>query len=80
MVKLQTLKREFDNLKMQAVIVPKTIKIEVNGKAKKFLEVEAEVAQEEEVVPEEEVEVYLIREMFNVTITTGMTTLKENAD
>lgn len=33
-----------------------------------------------EVVSEEEVKVDLIREMFNVTIVTGMVTLKENAD
>ena len=61
-------------MKMQAVVVPKPIKVEVNGEAKKFLELQAKVVQEEEV------EVYLIREMFNVTIVTGMATLKENAD
>ena len=65
---------------MQATVVPKPIKVEVNGKTKIFLEVEAEVAQEEEVVLEEEVEVDLIREMFNVTIVIDMATLKENVD
>ena len=37
-------------MKMQAAAVPKPIKVEINVKAKKFLEVEAEVIQEEEVV------------------------------
>ena len=45
---------------MKEVVVPKPIKIEVNGKAKNFIEVEAEVAHEEEVVPKD-VEVDLIR-------------------
>ena len=67
-------------MKMQVGIVPKAIKVKVNGKSKIIQEVEEEVAQVEEVVLEEEVEVDLIREMFNVTIVTGMVTLKENAD
>ena len=67
-------------MKMQLAAVPKAIKVKVNGKAKVIQEVEEEVAQVEEVVSEEEVEVDLIREMFNVTIVTGMATLKENAD
>lgn len=67
-------------MKMQVVAVPKAIKVKVNGKAKIIQEVEEEVAQVEEVVSEEEVEVDFIRKMFNVTIVTGMVTLKENTD
>ena len=67
-------------MKMQVAAIPKAIKVKVNEKAKIIQEVEEEVAQVEEVVSEEEVEVDLIREMFNVTIVTGMVTLKENAD
>ena len=52
----------------------------VNGKAKILQDVEEVVAQVEEVVLEEKVEVDLIREMFNITIVTSMVTLKENAD
>eukprot|EP00253_Pinus_taeda_P028808 PITA_28808 len=71
---------KLQKMKMQVAATPKTIKVKVNGKAKIIQEVEEEVAQVEEVVSEEEVEVDLIREMFNVTIVTGMVTLKENAD
>jgi len=65
---------------MHVAAVPKPIKVKVNGKAKIIQEVEEEVAQVEEVVSEEEVEIDLIREIFNVTIVTGMVTLKENVD
>eukprot|EP00253_Pinus_taeda_P029235 PITA_29235 len=53
---------------MQATVVPKEIK--VDDKIKILQEIEEVVAQVKEVVLEEEVEVDLIREMFNVTIVT----------
>ena len=67
-------------MNMQAAAVPKAIKVKGNGNAKILQEVEEEVAQVEEVVSKEEVEVDLIREMFNLTIIIGMTTLKKNTD
>eukprot|EP00253_Pinus_taeda_P028502 PITA_28502 len=57
---------------MQVATIPKEIKVKVNGKAKMIEEVEEEMAQVEEVVSKEEVEVDLIREMFNVTIVTAI--------
>eukprot|EP00253_Pinus_taeda_P017610 PITA_17610 len=78
--KLFPLNYKLQRMKMQVAAPPKAIKVKVNGKTKIIQEVEEEVAQVEEVVSEEEVEVDLIREMFNVTIVTGMVTLKENAD
>eukprot|EP00253_Pinus_taeda_P019490 PITA_19490 len=61
---------------MQATVVTKEIKVKVNGKAKILQEVEEEVAQEEEVVSGKDVEVDLIREMFNVTIVTDACTIE----
>eukprot|EP00253_Pinus_taeda_P002965 PITA_02965 len=78
--KLFPLNYKLQRMKMQVAAVPKAIKVKVNGKAKIIQEVEEEVAQVEEVVSKEEVEVDLIREMFNVTIVIGMVTLKENVD
>lgn len=60
---------------------PKIMKVKVEAKIRIMQkEIEVEVAQEEEVVPEDEVEVVFIREIFNVTIVKIMVTLKENVD
>lgn len=64
-----------------SVATPKIMKVNIKAKIRIMQkEIEVEVAQEEEVVLEDEVEAVLIREMFNVTIVISMITLKENVD